>query len=830
MPPDVGQTRLVVPETRLPQARLFFLDDTLGVMYHSALEGNFLVSDNDGKTWRDAEGLPNFLTPPDNSVYWISLDAKVKESVHLHTPHLFSSADFFDKERKVEDPAMDAKSSRGAVGFTVVSKSAAVAIKQHASKEIGLYVTLDAKSWAKAHLPHTSNAKLRENAYRIIESTTHSLAVDVVLHNGRTIGTLFVSNSNGTYFVESLRDTNRNEMGFVDYERVDGVDGIGLANVVANAQEVESRGSRKRLRSMIKFDDGRSWQPLRAPRRDEEGNRAKCDPSDEDTCALHLHSVTTPHNYGHVFSSPAPGVVMGVGTASESLKTVAKVPHKFTFGDQKIKYAVDMGKTWETYDFGVSIRSRALTSLPGWTSQKFFLFGQTSRESQALSNKLGKFVVIHLDFSKMCKNKGKESDFECDYNYVWNGDKCEQTGPESVPPNVCLGDPETETYWGSSGYRKVVWSTCKGGLELDEQIEKPCSRARPAEGNVIHERLNFKSRIVRFAHFKGSATILVRLLHHSIWQSSNQGYTWNQVHPDSKFLAFCHHKYSNGRAYLITNANQVWYTTDTGRSWHNFNARNPPNTFEARVLHFSPSDDDYLIRTGDSDCPGRSHHAEAYFSRNHGRDWTLIEKYFRNCAFAEDVKLGADPTEIVRESLKEKSGLQQIFGAQTQLVAGGNFHARQKKLFESVVGFTKFLEFLVVAELDAKNKELDLQVSLDGVHFASGQFLRAYTALESATGALFLHMTMAQNPPPLDGIAIANIVENTAEAKINRTKKLQTRITHNDGSTWKSVTPPLKDSLGNWHACSDTKRALHLQDTLPAAILEQRAAVPLLQV
>ena len=103
--------------------------------------------------------------------------------------------------------------------------------------EMLLYVTVDTKTWAKAQFPHASTAKLRENAYTIVESTTHSLAVDVMLQDRSTIGTLFVSNSNGTFFVESLKNTNRNNIGFVDYERLYGVDGVSLVNVVANAED-----------------------------------------------------------------------------------------------------------------------------------------------------------------------------------------------------------------------------------------------------------------------------------------------------------------------------------------------------------------------------------------------------------------------------------------------------------------------------------------------------------------------------------------------------------------------------------------------------------------
>jgi len=90
----------------------------------------------------------------------------------------------------------------------------------------------------------------------MVESTTHSLAVDMVVQDESSIGTLFVSNSNGTFFVESLKDTNRNDMEYVDYEKLYGVDGVGLANVVSNAKDVEGRGARKQLKTTITLNDG----------------------------------------------------------------------------------------------------------------------------------------------------------------------------------------------------------------------------------------------------------------------------------------------------------------------------------------------------------------------------------------------------------------------------------------------------------------------------------------------------------------------------------------------------------------------------------------------
>jgi hypothetical protein len=73
-------------------------------------------------------------------------------------------------------------------------------------------------------------------------------------------GNILKSNSNGTFYGVSLEHVNRNRPGFVDFEKMIGLDGIALVNVVANPNEVVLTGH-KALQSRITHNDGDNISP-----------------------------------------------------------------------------------------------------------------------------------------------------------------------------------------------------------------------------------------------------------------------------------------------------------------------------------------------------------------------------------------------------------------------------------------------------------------------------------------------------------------------------------------------------------------------------------------
>lgn len=332
---------------------------------------------------------------------------------------LLVSDDFFDTEI---EPGVDGnRAVTGIISMAAVKKYLVAAAKSEGTDELALYVTDDSSTWHRAEFGR--GHRIEEDAYTILESTNYSMQVDVLASKPTNpMGHLFTSNSNGTYFTKNIDYTNRNIFGRVDFEKIANIQGIVLVNIVENHEEVErSNLAEKIVQTKISFDDGRTFQDLMV------GDKR-----------LHLHSVTDAQNGGRVFSSPAPGIVMGVGNTGKRLRpyedgdlyisddagvTWRKAldgAHKYEFGNQgavimaigdedstdQIRYSINHGKDWKKAELDVKIRAKYLTTVPDSTTLKFLLVGTHGSGSST------EWHVFKIDFEGLHERACGDKDFE----------------------------------------------------------------------------------------------------------------------------------------------------------------------------------------------------------------------------------------------------------------------------------------------------------------------------------------------------------------------------------------------------------------------------------
>lgn len=269
-----------------------------------------------------------------------------------------------------------------------------------------------------------------------------------------------------------------------------------MVNILSNVEEA-TRGSAKKLKSMITHDDGSDWAYIPAPEKDVNGEPNKCDRSDMTKCSLHLHSYTERRDARDTFSSPsAVGLMIGVGNVGEYLtlynegdtfltkdggltwKAVMKGTYMWEYGDQgsiivlvqrdtpttEYHYTTDEGDTWKTGHFSDEpMLVERITTVPSDNSRNFLLWGSMDRQ----------LATVNLDFTgltdRLCKlDKENPDSSDSDY-YLWS-------------PSHPLKTEEPDCLFGHQAryYRKKATSDCYNGplIERLHDIAKNCSCTR----------------------------------------------------------------------------------------------------------------------------------------------------------------------------------------------------------------------------------------------------------------------------------------------------------------------------------------------------------------
>jgi len=318
------------------------------------------------------------------------------------------------------------------------------AVNPNHETEVSLQVSTDQgvdKVFKTAVLP----VELTEHSYTILDTSEGTVFLHVnhaPFDQNAPTGHVYISDWSGTSYSLSLPYNHRSADGKCDFEKVEGLEGIYLANFIddsdvgkdgqvkENWDETQSGGStgagRKKLKAktVITFDKGGIWSYLEPPAVDIHG-KAPCANHGGKDCHLHLHGITD--LYGPFYSSAtATGLIMATGTvgsflqeSSDQINTylsrdagltwfeVAKGSHIYEFGDHgglivmaydegstdSVMYSWDQGISWKTLKISdTPIQVENIIIEPEAVSTHFVVYGWQD-------DSVG--VMIYIDFAEL---------------------------------------------------------------------------------------------------------------------------------------------------------------------------------------------------------------------------------------------------------------------------------------------------------------------------------------------------------------------------------------------------------------------------------------------
>eukprot|EP00927_Polykrikos_kofoidii_P016941 TRINITY_DN17699_c0_g1_i1.p1 TRINITY_DN17699_c0_g1~~TRINITY_DN17699_c0_g1_i1.p1 ORF type:complete len:1016 (+),score=209.35 TRINITY_DN17699_c0_g1_i1:93-3050(+) len=300
----------------------------------------------------------------ENRIYFTSYRNKQGDQAKLSM--WTSEVDFFFAEVSAEGRVQASQQAlKYGNKFMVSNEYILVAkVKNEKAQTVNLMVSKDGGSTFQAALLPSGMGDMEERWYTVLDTSEGA----VILHvnsNGdgsKETGRIFISDSDGLRFTQSLVNNVRSAQGACEFDKVVSLQGVYLANVVvpdgsasaqqpgftqereSDSEKVEleaalgaetdkkhggrgfsskARASKEErtIRTVISFDKGGAWNYLKPPRVDSVGKTYECAGKPIQECALHLHGTTSWDLYAPFYSvESAVGIIMGTGNVGPSLR------------------------------------------------------------------------------------------------------------------------------------------------------------------------------------------------------------------------------------------------------------------------------------------------------------------------------------------------------------------------------------------------------------------------------------------------------------------------------------------------------------------------------
>jgi len=311
---------------------------------------NLLFSNDFGETWRllqeyvvQYDWVRNMKSHaqeyPEDAVFATMHSAEHRRGVHQVFGRWDNRVDFvITRDLFLSHDVLVPQGNR----FLFTERYVAVAAVSPANHAVNLILSSDGgHRWHAAELEYP----MTQHSYTILDTSNDAVFLHVN-HNGEGArwGNVYLSNSIGTNFSLSLPHNRRDENGKCDFEKLQSMEGVYVANYYENTAELEAYEHATseamgqdisgktdgfdqlaheqipkpdaQVRTVITFDRGASWEYLTPPHADALGHKIECTSADHPLegsgshhCSLHLHGVTDV--FGPFYSSPnAVGMLM----------------------------------------------------------------------------------------------------------------------------------------------------------------------------------------------------------------------------------------------------------------------------------------------------------------------------------------------------------------------------------------------------------------------------------------------------------------------------------------------------------------------------------------
>jgi hypothetical protein len=194
--------------------------------------------------------------------------------------------------------------------------------------------------------------ELTQHSYSLLDSSEGSVFLHINhMGDDAKMGMVYASDAAGQAYSLSLPNNRRNANGVCDFEKVEGVEGIYIANFIEEQQKMVEAPSetmteqsatkpqdhlqiKQLTKSVITFDKGGEWVYLKAPEHDAFGKKYECAGGQ---CNLHLNGVTS--SFGPFYSSAtAIGLMLGTGNVGPHLRE--------DLDSMNVYFSRDAGLTW----------------------------------------------------------------------------------------------------------------------------------------------------------------------------------------------------------------------------------------------------------------------------------------------------------------------------------------------------------------------------------------------------------------------------------------------------------------------------------------------------